>query len=205
MTNNLVRYLIFTFCLLVFSVSALAEQLYYIYKDPKGRTYIEDSISANHAKYGYRVVNSQGATLKVVPSTREQKRKEEQRRKRTAAAKEKNKNQRRDEYLLQSFVDVEDIRQAGNKKIMAIQAQVETTTNHIKAFEENLKQLEAQIEQADRDGREITQKEVDNIQRIKDSIQQNKLFAQRKIKEQKDIQKEYLEYMERFQALKAGK
>jgi len=196
-----VRKIIFTCLVLLTTSNLLAEELYYIYKDNKGRTYIEDSISANHAKYGYRIVNSQGATLKVVPSTHTKQRKEDRRRKRSEAAYARDKQKRRDEYLLRTFVDVDDIRETGNKKIMAIQTQIDTTNEHIKAFEINLSQLEAQIEKADRSGKEITQRDVDNIKRIKDSIAQNRSFARRKAKEQKDIRKEYIDYIERFKAL----
>lgn len=201
----MLRLIFIFFCIAAISVCAWAEELYYIYKDNKGRTYIEDSISANHAKYGYRVVNAQGTTLRTVPSIAEQQRKEEKRRKRTEAAQAKEAKHERDDYLLQTFMDVEDIRQAGNKKIMALQNQIETTNNHIKAFEENLKELETQIQKADQEKREITQADVDAIERIKESIQQNKFFVQRKIDQQQQTRDEYVEYIRRFQELKAAK
>ena len=187
------------------SAKGFAEELYYIYKDRNGRTHIEDSITEKHAKYGYRVVNSQGTTIQVVPSVREQKRKEEKRRKRSQKQIAKQAQREQDDFLLRSFVDINDIRQAGNKKIMALQTQIDTTMTHITAFEKNLEQLETQIEKADQENREITQKDVDAIAKIKDSIKNNKKFVQRKMEQQQEIRDEYIGYMRRFQELQAKK
>ena len=199
---SVVRKLVVILCVCGFSTSLLADQLYYIYKDEYGRTHISDTVTQKHARHGYRVVNSQGATLREVPSTSERLNEEHKRRKREADAKARNKKQHADEYLLQSFVDVEDIRQAGNKKMLALQAQIDTTNSHIKAFEENLAQLEAQLAQADKDGRDVTDKDVDAIRLIKESITQNKAFVLNKIEEQREIREEYLGYIQRFKALK---
>lgn len=199
------RKLIVTLCLCGFSINLLADHLYYIYKDARGRTHISDSVTHNHAKYGYRVVNSAGATLRVVPSTTERMNREKRRIEREAEIKARNKKNHADEYLLQSFVDEEDIRQAGNKKILTIQKQIDITNDHIKAFEENLKQLKAQVAQADREGRDITEKDVEGIRLIKESIVKNKEFVVNKIQEQKDIRIEYMGYIERFKALKKAK
>lgn len=182
-----------------------AEKYYYVYKDSSGRTHIEDSISSDHAKYGYRVVNSQGATIEVVPSTREKKRKEAKRREQARRAIERREERQADEFLLQSFVSVEDIREAGNKKILAIQSQIDITKRHIDAFEKNLEQLEAQIERDDLNGKDVTQQQIDDIQRIKDSIEQNKKFIIRKVEQQREIREQYLEYIERFKQLRASK
>lgn len=187
------------------ALNVAAEQLYYMYKDSKGRTHIEDSISDKHAKYGYRIVNSQGLTIKVVPGTREKKRKEARLRKQNEKAQKKQNAREADEFLLKTFVSEEDIRQTGNKKIMAIQSQIETTNKHIEAFEKNLAQLEEQVHRADLDGREVTDKQVNDIKRIKDSIVQNKQFVVRKIEQQETIRDQYVEYIRRYKALTARK
>ncbi|MDX1812867.1 MAG: hypothetical protein R3240_13005, partial [Gammaproteobacteria bacterium] len=155
------------------------------------------------AKYGYRIVNSQGATLQVVPGTLEKQREEKKRLAHKKTKKPHKKEHSKDEYLLRTFVDEEDIRQTGNKKILALQTQIETTNQHISAFEKNLVQLEEQIQTMDQAGKEITDKQVDDIRRIKDSIAKNKAFVLRKIKQQQEIRDEYLGYIERFKALKA--
>ncbi|MDX1811795.1 MAG: amino acid--tRNA ligase-related protein, partial [Gammaproteobacteria bacterium] len=106
--------------LILISVNVFAENLYYIYKDNKGRTFIEDTVTPNHAKYGYRIVNSQGATLQVVPGTLEKQREEKKRLAHKKTKKPHKKEHSKDEYLLRTFVDEEDIFQIMEKYIQRV-------------------------------------------------------------------------------------
>ncbi len=197
----MIKLFIFLLFLYPLALQAATEGIFYIYQDNNGHTFIEDSISANHAKYGYRVVSSQGITIKKVPSVHEQKRRNEKRRKRINEQTAARTQRAADEVLLHSFVDENDIRETGNKKIMAIQNEIEITNNHIFAFENNLRQLEAQIHKADLAGHDVTQNQIEDIRRIKNNIEQNKSFITRKIKQQEKIREQYIEFMQRFSKL----
>ena len=177
--------------------SAYAEK-FYKFKDNKGRTLIQDSIPPEYAKKGYKIVNAQGMTLEVVLSEAEQRRKlkESQRHlhEKTLAEQEKEAQKERDARLFQSFSSAEDIRQAGNKKIMVVQKQIETTFKHIQAFEKNLAELEAQQAAGGKSNEEA-------IRKLRDSIRKNNLFILRKREEQNRIRDEYVGYIKRYQML----
>ena len=171
---------------------------FYMFKDNKGRTQIQDSIPSEYIKYGYKIVNERGATIKVVPSEREQRKKlrvnQRKANEATLAEKKKVEAREQDERLMQSFSNAEEIRQAGNKKIMVVQAQIDATAKHVEAFENNLHELEAQRDAGGNANAE-------SIEKLRESIQQNYAFIARKRKEQNRIRDEYVGYIERYQAL----
>jgi len=178
-----------------------AGELYYVFKDRSGNTLIQDSIPAAYVHQGYRIINEQGLTIRTVPSVKEQRRLANIASSRKTAAKERAKQQKEDEMLLASFSNVDQIREAGNKKILSIQGQIDITLKHIKAFEKNLAELQAQaIEFAKRPGG-ITQAEVEEVQKVKTSIVRNREFIVRQREEQHKLRQEYVEYIERYQAL----
>ena len=171
---------------------------YYMFKDKNGRTQIQDSIPSEYVKNGYKIVNDQGMTVDVVPSEREQLKMLEANQRRESETsqveKEKAEKKEQDERLFHSFSSAEDIRQAGNKKIMAVQTQIDTTLKHIQAFENNLEKLEAQSANGGNAN-------VEAIQNLRQSIKENTSFVERKRKEQNDIRDEYVEYIQRYQLL----
>lgn len=171
---------------------------YYMFKDKNGRTQIQDSIPSEYVKNGYKIVNDQGMTVDVVPSEREQLKMLEANQRRESETsqveKEKAEKKEQDERLFHSFSSAEDIRQAGNKKIMAVQTQIDTTLKHIQAFENNLEKLEAQSANGGNAN-------IDAIQNLRQSIKENTSFVERKRKEQNDIRDEYVEYIQRYQLL----
>ena len=189
--------------LLLLAQSIIAGQLFYVFKDNRGRTVIQDSIPAEYVNKGYKIVNELGTTLKVIPSVAEQQRTNEAALERSRANKVLAKRREVDQRLLNSFSNVEDIREAGNKKIIAIQTQIDITTGHIKAFEDNLARLEEQLLTKNEKNLKVSASEIEAIEQVKTSIQENKDFIERKIVEQQNIKEEYIEYIRRYQKLSA--
>ena len=185
-------------CLAVLFTSAAMSAQFYMFKDNKGRTQIQDSIPAEYIKYGYKIVNDRGATIKVVPSEREQRKQLKVQRQQQSATKrarqEQEDQEEQDERLLQSFSNAEEIRQAGNKKILVIQAQIDSTLKHVEAFERNLEELQAQRATDDAGDDE-------SIEKVRESIQQNNDFILRKRNEQNNIRDEYIGYIKRYEML----
>lgn len=193
--------LLFIICAMAMLSAVCADEVYYVFKDKNGNTLIQDAIPAEYVNQGYRMINEQGVTIRTVPSLAEQKRLASIAAKRRSQEKDKERQRIEDEMLLASFVSVEQIREAGNNKILAIQAQIDITLSHIKAFEKNLAQLQAQaIEYAKRPGG-ITQAEVEEVQSIKTSIVRNREYIVRQREEQRRLREEYVGYIERYQAL----
>ena len=190
----------FIICLLSLSVAS-AQEVYYVFKDKNGNTLIQDAIPAEYVNQGYRIINDQGLTIRTVPSLAEQKRLANIAANRQSRQKDNEMQRKEDEMLIASFASVEQIREAGNNKILAIQSQIDITLSHIKAVEKNLAQLQAQaIEYAKRPGG-ITQAEVDEVQSIKTSIVRNREYIVRQREEQHRLRQEYMRYIERYQAL----
>ncbi len=194
------RWWFILFGLLVTSIIS-ASDVYYVFKDKNGNTLIQDSIPAEYVHQGYRIINEQGLTLRTVPSVKEQQRLANAAKHRRTVEKEREKKRKEDDMLLASFSNIEQIREAVNKKILVIQVQIDVTLNHIKTFEKNLLELQAQaIEFAKRPGG-ITKAEVDEVQRIKTSIVRNREFIVRQREEQQNLRQEYMEYITRYRFL----
>jgi len=178
--------------------SVVCASQFYMFKDRSGRTVIQDSIPPDRVKFGYKIVNDRGVTIEVVPSEREQRRRlvaaQKEKSESSQAAREKADKKERDERLFQSFSSAEEIRVAGNKKIMAVQLQIDTTVKHIQAFENNLEKLEKQRAAG---GNENSQAIAD----LQKSIRQNNAFVVRKRAEQNRIRDEYVGYIQRYQLL----
>jgi len=187
-----------TLSLAVFMANPAVAEQFYMFKDKNGQTQIQDSIPAEYAKNGYKIVNGRGVTIKVIPSEDEQRQHLEasEQRKNQISLLEKQKAEKRqwDERLFRSFSSAEDIRQAGNKKIMAVQMQIETTARHIIAFENNLAKLDAQRAAGGHADEE-------SIAKLKESIKLNNAFIIEKRQEQNKIREEYLGYVRRYQML----
>ena len=178
-----------------------ASEVYYVFKDKNGNSVIQDSIPAAYVNQGYRMINEQGLTIRTVSSVSEQRRLADAAKKRRSDAKGREKQRKEDDMLMASFSSIDQIREAGNKKILSIQGQIDITLSHIKAFEKNLADLQVQaIEFAKRPGG-ITQAEVDEVQSVKTSIVRNREFIVRQRDEQHKLRQEYMVYIDRFKSL----
>lgn len=197
------RFYQFNFILLsllisVFIGNALAASQYYMFKDRRGLVLIQDSIPPEYAKFGYKIVSEQGIVVEVVPSEKSQREilKARQKRENQAIliAKEKAEKKALDERLLQLFSSADEIRVTGNKKILVIQTEIDTTIKHIQAFERNLKTLENQLANGGKSS-------LEDIKKLRLSIKQNNAFILRKREEQNLIRAEHLDYIKRYQTL----
>jgi len=201
MKNQKSKQGLFFLLFLIYAHVICAGEYYYVFKDRSGATVIQDAIPPEYVNKGYRIINEQGITLKVIPSVSEQRR--------TASAVKRKKERQiaiqeqrdKDEMLLASFSSVEQIREAGNKKILAVQGQIDVTLLHIKAFEENLGKLQEQAKQSSKKPEGIPQEAVDDVQKIKNSIVRNREFVVRQRQEQHRLREEYMQYIKRYQEL----
>ncbi len=191
--------LLFAFAMVYIGNSVIAAE-FYMFKDKAGHTQIQDSIPSEYIKNGYKMVNERGMTIKVVPSEREQRKNlaESLRKQHADSLMEQRlaEEHERDERLFQSFSSAEEIREAGNKKILIVQTQIETTAKHIKAFENNLAKLEEQFAAGGNANDE-------SIQELRESVKQNYAFISRKRQEQNHIREEYIGYIKRYEMLDA--
>ena len=180
-----------------------AGDIFYVYKDKKGNTHIEDSIPGELVKYGYKIVNDKGMVLKEVLSVVDKEKKAKARRLRTAEQKAKEAQKKRNRNLLRRFTSLEEIRETGNKKIMALQSQIDVTNQHIEAFEKNLNDLEQQASNLRENQKTVPSKNLQAIERMKDNIQKNKDYVVQRKKEQHKTRDEFIMLIDEYKKLLA--
>ncbi len=184
---------------LVLASPALAGNVY-VFTDENGRTLFQDSISPELARYGYRVVNEQGITLKVVPPSDKPARPESHgQRVIPHLVGEKN----RDRSLLYSFTSVADIERARDKKLQAIDDLISITRSNNEAFERNLDSL---IERADfyrSRSENVPDKLKADIEMVSRRIYDNHQFIKSKQEEKEVLRQRYALDIQRFRELKS--
>lgn len=185
------------------SFSLFAGDVYYVYKDKQGRTHIEDSIPGEFTKYGYKIINEQGMTIKEVPSVKTKVKRANAKQRRTEAQHAKEAQDKKNQQLLRRFTSLEDIRETGNKKIMALQSQIDITNNHIKAFEKNLSDLQEHALSLSKQLKPVPDDNLRDIERMKENIKKNKKYVEIKRTEQHKIREEFIVLINQYKKLTA--
>lgn len=197
MNAHFVRIMIVVLLSVSFCTTLFAAQ-FYVYKDKYGRTHIEDSVTGEAAKYGYKVVNDNGMTLKKVASIAVQEKKAMKIKVAGDSRRDSEiRKQRRDE-LRYRFGSLEEIREIGNKKIIGFQVQIDTTLSYIKSFEDNLKVLEAQAQAHSDNQQPVPQQELKAIKQAKNNIQQNLQYIDQRRIDQRKIRDEYMVLIDEY-------
>jgi len=196
---------VFVFLLLSVSLSCalFAGDVFYVYKDKKGHTHIEDSIPGELTKYGYKIINEQGMTIKEVPSVATKVKKANAKQRRTDKQRAKEAEKKKNQQLLRRFTSLEDIRETGNKKIMALQSQIDITKNHIKAFEKNLSDLQEHALSLSKKLKPVPDDDLRAIERMKENIKKNKKYVEIKRTEQHKIREEFIALIGQYKKLTA--
>jgi len=187
------------------SCSLFAGEVYYVYKDKKGLTHIEDSIPGELTKYGYKIINEQGMIIKEVPSVATKVKKANAQQLRTEKKRAKEVQKKKNQQLLRRFTSLEDIRETGNKKIMALQSQIDITKIHIKSFEKNLNDLQEHALSLSKKLKPVPDENLQDIQRLKESIKKNKKYIELKRTEQHEIREEFIVLINDYKKLTVKK
>lgn len=182
-----------------------AGSVFYVYKDKAGRTHIEDSIPGEFAKYGYKIITDKGITIKEVPSVASKVKKANAKARRTKAQKAKAEQDKLNKLLLRRFTSLEDIRETGNKKILALQGQIDVTSSHIKAFEKNLADLEEHASSLSEKLQSVPDGKLRDIERMKENIRKNKKYVEQRRSEQHKVRDEFIVYIREYKKLIATK
>ena len=188
----LVMLLSVSFCANLFAAQ------FYVYKDKHGRTHIEDSVTGEAARYGYKIVNDNGMTLKKVASIAVHEEKAKKVQIAGESRRDGERRKQRQEELRNRFSSLEEIREMGNKKIIGFQVQIDTTLSYIKSFEENLKVLEAQAQVYADNQKPVPKRELEAIKQAKNNIQKNLRYIEQRRVEQKNIRDEYMALIDEY-------
>lgn len=190
---------------LLFVSQSFAGSVFYVYKDRAGNTHIEDYIPGELTKYGYKIVNDKGITIKEVPSVATKVRKANADRRMTDKQRAKAKQRKKNQQLLRRFTSLEDIRETGNKKILALQSQIDVTNSHLKAFEKNLKDMQAHAAGLSDKLQSVPDNQLRDIERMKENIKKNKKYVEQKKVEQHKIREEFIVFIREYKKLMAKK
>jgi hypothetical protein len=180
-------------------------EYYFVYKDKRGVTHIEDSIPGELTKYGYKIVNDKGVILKEIPSVSAKLKRANANRRLSEAQRAKLAQRQKNQTLLRRFTGLEDIRETGNKKIMALQSQIDLTLSHIAAFEKNLAELESQVAQSRKKLLPVSSDSLRAIERMKENIQENKKYVEQRKLKQHETREEFIQLIHDYKRIVATK
>lgn len=178
---------------------------FYVHKDMSGQTHILDYVTNEATKYGYSVVNDQGVTLQEVPSIASQERKARELKQAGDTRRSWEALRERKRKLLNRFTSLADIREIGNKKILALQNQIDTTVTYIEFFERNLEELETQALASKPNQSPASIKDLEAIESAKENIRKNQKYVEQRRDEQHKVRDEFLVLIDEYKELTGTK
>ena len=149
-----------------------------------------DTVPPEYTQQGYQELSKEGIIKDETKRVRTKEELEKEKEKARAVAKEKEKARQKrthDKMLLETYNTIDDINDAKEQKIQAIESTIEYTKKRII----KLQGLLGNEEKSDADN-----------QTLKQQIAENEKYIEYKINEQKEIEKTYFEYITRFKELK---
>ncbi|MDH5547954.1 MAG: hypothetical protein OEZ43_20445 [Gammaproteobacteria bacterium] len=186
---------IFVFILVVLlgasSPSVFASNdIYYVFKDSRGKTLIQDQIPPEMKHKGYKIVNANGVTLEVVPPQPK-----------SQPDFAENELQPDDVRLLQSYASVHDIESARDNNLMQLSEIINSTENNIRAFEHNLEFMQQRKRRLLAAGLPVDEKLIKDIVLVKELIVKNREYMERKRSEHTQLSTSYQKDIARFKVI----
>lgn len=180
--------------LLVLPVSAVqAASTFYVYRDHQGNRHMSDTVPGEYVRYGYRIVNQQGVTLRTVPPQRGQ-----------AKSKQAPGLSERDKRLLKTYTSVEDIEISRDQQARILRQQVDYARSNLALLRKNLADLEGQWHRYQQSADEMPFTLERDIGQLKQRIQKGEVRLRKKLDEQKRINQRFDADLQRFRRLKAA-
>ena len=185
-TINLIILLILNISILDNSVQARMK----CWTNNEGVKECGDTVPTEYTQQGYKELSKEGIVKDETKRVKTKEELEKEREKARAVAKEKEKvrkKQTHDKMLLETYNTIDDINDAKEQKIQAIEST-------IKYNKKRIIKLQYMIDNEEKS-------DADN-QTLKQQIAENEKYIEYKIDEQKEIEKTYFEYITRFKELK---
>jgi len=149
-----------------------------------------DTVPPEYTQQGYQELSKEGIIKDETKRVRTKEELEKEKEKARAVAKEKEKARQKrthDKMLLETYNTIDDIENAKEQKIQAIESTIEYTKKRIIKLQHSL----------DDEKKSDTDEQV-----LKNQITENEQYIENKIDEQKEIEKVYFGYITRFKELK---
>ena len=183
-TINLIILLILNISILDNSVQARMK----CWTNSEGVKECGDTVPPEYTQQGYKELSKEGIVKDETKRVKTKEELEKEREKARAVAKEKvRKKQTHDKMLLETYNTIDDINDAKEQKIQAIESTIKYNKKRIIKLQHSL----------DNEKKSDTDEQV-----LKDQITENEQYIENKIDEQKEIEKVYFGYITRFKELK---
>jgi hypothetical protein len=178
----------------------------YKWKDAQGNLHIEDSITANDARLGYDIVNSQGLTIRRVDR---QKTEQELASEKAAAEKieadkrVQSEQGNRDAQMLAAYPDETELRKAQESQLTMVKQNIDTSSAGIKSQEKSLAEMLAHAAELERDNKPVPAPVQQQIAGLKSGIAEQKIVLEKRERERTAMEKQFEVELSHYREVRA--
>jgi hypothetical protein len=201
--------------LIIISILAMplcfAETTLYRYKDKDGHPVITSTLPPEVADQGYEIISPRGNVIETIPpaKNKEQLAKEQEaleKQKQEAIKAENDRKQaaiqaKKDDILLKSFTNEQDIARSRDEKLASIEVLVEITNENISRLKKQLNDAKISKTAYEKSNQPVPDSLKKTIEESQRQISDNQAFLERKEIEKQEITRKYQSLIDRFQKL----
>ncbi len=183
--------------------NAFAERIYK-WVDENGKVQYGDRVPPQYASKERSVIDDQGRIIKVYAAAKTP----EEKAAAAALAKQKAEQEKlaqqqsiRDHSLLSTYSSEQDMLMARDGKVASVETLIQLTNSRIEAMKKRLAGLTEDAAEFERSGKKLPEGLLSQIKTIRDQIQQNEDFANKKHLEKEQIAHRFDEDIKRYREL----
>jgi hypothetical protein len=183
--------------------TAFAERIYK-WVDDNGKVQYGDRVPPQYASKERTVIDDQGRIVKIYPAAKTP----EEKAAADALAKQKAKQEKldqqqslRDHTLLSTYSSEQDMLMARDGKVASVETLIQLTNSRIEIMKKRLAELTEDAAEFERSGKKLPEGLLSQIKTIRDQIQKNEDFANKKRLEKEQIAHRFDEDIKRYREL----
>ncbi len=189
------------------ALSAGAGQLYR-WVDDQGQVHYGDQIPPNETKKGGAVLSNTGRevrTLKRQKTQDEITAEEKAAREQAEAERQRQRQEERDRVLLQTFTSEQDILDARDRKLAAVEGSIRLTQGRLDTLKKSLAAKRKEAADTERSGRVVSEALSNAITTLEGQVAENEHFLVGKHQEIDNLKQQYGADLERYRELTTRK
>ena len=186
-------------CTTTFQVSA--ESKTYRWVDSEGKVYYSDNVPPSKSKLERQVLSDTGRVIGVIQAAKTKEQIALEKRLKTLRKEQEKiiaKQKSNDKVLLSTFRNIDDLRMTLNGKLQAMDAQRRVHERTLENLKEDLVIVRKKAANAERHGRKVSKKMLDEMASIEDKISLTYTDINKTIETKKAIKKKFDNDIERF-------
>lgn len=212
MSSHWVKIGLFLIAIVLCPAGSAKEMTLYRYKDKDGHPVITSTLPSDVAEQGgYDIISSRGNVLETVPpaKTKEEiakdaqniEKEKEAQKQAEVASKQAAIQAKKDEILLKSFTNEQDIIRSRDEKIASIEVLEEISKENITRLQKQLDDAKNAVQKHQNTGQQIPESLQKTIEESQRQINDNLAFLTRKKAEKDEIHTKYQELISRFREI----